>query len=116
MKSLSPTEMSQPRSRRLRKKLCVGEFRQFGLAIEATLAESCVDTNLLVDAWLDFIETRDWNFGGGLRYGTLTGFLCTDGRGSLTEIDREAVREWFEVHPQVVGVARCELKDAWHGW
>jgi len=116
MKSLSPAEQSKPRSRRLRKKLCVGEFQQFGLAIEATLTDPSVDNDPLIDAWLDFIEARDWNFGGGIRDGTLSGFLCADGRDSLTQADEALVRDWFEGHPQVVGVTRCDLKDAWHGW
>lgn len=48
----------------------MGEFQQFGLAIEATLTDPSVDNDPLIDAWLDFIEARDWNFGGGIRDGT----------------------------------------------
>lgn len=101
------------RSRRLRKKLHVGEFRELGFAVDIrvspALSDSAADT-----LWWQFIEeaieARGLAFGGGS-----SGFVTRAGRGSATEKDREAIRSWLDAQAGVEAVAVGPLEDAWYG-
>ena len=61
--------MAKTRSRRLRKKLHVGEFQQLGFLVEAELAKNA-DDEALVDSFLvQAIAPRNLSFGGwGIRW------------------------------------------------
>ncbi len=101
------------RTRRLRKKLRVGDFRELGFAVSLRLSRTLSDRDF-DDLWTRFIvhaiEARDLAFGGGQ-----DGFVTRAGRGSATEADREAVRAWLEAQPGVEAVTVGPLEDAWHG-
>ena len=119
MKDLSPAEAAKPRSRRLRKKLRVGEFQEFGFSIEAHLVPGDTPSfDEALGAWIAFVEAHGWGFGGGgiaasRRFG---GFVARAGRGTLTEGDRQAVEAWINGTPWVEEGRVGLLEDAWHGW
>ncbi len=75
-------------------------------------------THAALDAWIDFVESRNWLFGGGgaVGLGKLGGFVVKDGRGTLTEEDRTATDAWLKETAWVDGFQVGLLKDAWHGW
>lgn len=104
--------MAKHRSARLRKKLHVGEFQEFGFRFEAQAVDglSPEAAERLVDAFLDeAIESRGLLFGGWIS----GGFVCKDGRGSTSEADRSAVREWLETRTELKNVVVSDLVDAW---
>lgn len=104
--------MSPQRSRRLRKKLRVGEFRELGFNVSfqhrAGLAEAEMDR--FWDAFLlEAIESQGLEFGGGTE-----GFITVWGRGSATDIHRERVRAWLTARSEIESVSVGPLVDAWH--
>ena len=101
------------RSRRLRKKLRMGEFQELGFEVEVKLAAFVTpdDEDSFIDAFLsEIIEPRSLIFGGGVN----SGFVTHGGRASATEDDRESVRCWLLSRPEVESVAIGPLIDAWH--
>lgn len=101
------------RSRRLRKKLRIGEFQKHGFEVEAKLAGHLKPEkeDSFIDAFLsEIIEPRSLIFGGGLN----SGFVARGGRASATEDDRESVRSWLLSRPEVESVVIGPLVDAWH--
>ena len=119
MKELTPNQTSKPRKRRLRKKLYVGEFQEFGFSVEIHLVSGDAPTfDQALDAWIEFVESRGWLFGGGgsVDRRELGGFVVKDGRGTLAEDDRAAATAWLEEAAWVEGFRVGPLQDAWHGW
>jgi hypothetical protein len=99
LKNPTPAEATKPRSRRLRKKLHIGEFQEWGFSIEIRLTpgeESTFDQAL--DAWLGFVETHGWAFGGGgsVDERNFNGFVSRSDRGSLTEEDHQIAETWLK--------------------
>ncbi len=105
--------LNKPRSRRLRKKLRIGEFQELGFEVTITLREGRDETRLTA-FWDDFIrEALERN---GLAYGGgMSGFVTTVGLGSATEAHREAVLTWLRARPEVRAADVGPLIDAWHG-
>ncbi|MDE2593196.1 MAG: YggL family protein [Burkholderiales bacterium] len=102
--------MSKQRSRRLRKKLHVGEFQEFGLAYKATIKAGSNEV-VFVDTLLDeFIDPRGLEFGGW----AAGGFVSKSGPGSVTEEDRQALIEWLSKRPEVESVLMSGQLDAWY--
>lgn len=101
---------SRRRSRRLRKKLRVGEFREFGFAVGFRVSPA-LSTQGVDELWnrfiLDAIEARGLAFGGGQE-----GFVTKVGHGSATEADRDAVRAWLTARSGVDDVKVGPLEDA----
>jgi uncharacterized protein YggL (DUF469 family) len=117
MKILTRTEREKPRKRRLRKKLRVGEFQELGFEVRFTWrsdAEQDFDEKL--DAWIDFVESKGWAFGGGgsIEEKTIKGFIAKFGRGALREEDRLQAEKWFEEKEWIGSFEVGLLKDAWH--
>ncbi|MES2672101.1 MAG: YggL family protein [Pseudomonadota bacterium] len=108
--------MSKPipasRTRRLRKKLHVGEFQQLGFNVDFTLDRN-LPPNRNQRFWDSFIadpiEVNHLSFGGGE-----SGFVVPEGRDSATDAHRQAVRSWLQARPEVISVAIGPLVDAWH--
>lgn len=101
------------RSRRLRKKLRIGEFQEHGFEVEAKLAGHLMPEkeDSFIDAFLsEIIEPCSLIFGGGLN----SRFVAHGGRASATEGDRESVRSWLLPRPEVESVVIGPLIDAWH--
>lgn len=108
--------MSKPiptsRTRRLRKKLHVGEFRQFGFHIDFTLNRN-LPQNACEQFWNSFIA--DAIEAGRLSFaGSESGFIVPEGRASATDAQRQAVRSWLQARPEVISVDVGPLVDAWH--
>ena len=104
--------MAKHRTRRLRKKLHVGEFRQFGFDVSFRLPENLSQCDL-ASFWdrfiLEAIEANDLAFGGGT-----SGFVTGWGRATATNDHRQLVVSWLAAQPTVSGVVAGELIDAWH--
>ncbi len=102
------------RSRRLRKKLRVDEFQEFGFDInwtfDTSVSEEQIDT--LVDEFIAaVIEPRQLGFHGG-GHKEWEGIIATQAIGRCTEDDRTAVADFWKskaVSCVVVG----ELYDIW---
>lgn len=106
----SITTMAKQRSRRLRKKLHVGEFQEFGLAYKTRIKPGSNEV-VFVDALLDeLIDPRGLEFGGW----AAGGFVSKAGPGSLTEEDRLALIDWLGKRPEVEAVLMSGPLDAWY--
>lgn len=100
------------RSRRLRKKLRIGEFQQLGFAYEISWAGDAtviVQEQFLERLLAEVVEPRGLYLGGG----SDCGFVAAR-RGSATEDDRAAfeywVGNWSGISRQLIG----PLQDAWY--
>jgi hypothetical protein len=102
------------RSRRLRKKLRLGEFQELGFSVDITLRRQLTtdESDAFLDALvLDLIEPRSLAYGGGSN----GGFVVHERRGSATEADREAVVAWLRARKEVEEVEAGALVDVWYG-
>ena len=102
--------------RRLRKKLRVGEFREMGFSLRFVLPPD-LDEPAQMEFFDSFIgqaiEGNGLCYGGGCG-ATWDGFVAHAGRGTVTEQDRERVRQWLARHTRVSGLVVGTLVDAWH--
>lgn len=100
------------RSRRLRKKLHIGEFQRLGFEYDLTwMAPLSPETQeALLEALIDdFIEPRGLCLGGGLT----CGFIDAR-RASVTEEDRLAFQRWIHARPGLRTAQVGQLRDAWY--
>lgn len=107
------TPSNKQRSRRLRKKLHVGEFKQYGFHFEAELAPGVgpAAEEALVDVFLEeVVEARNLALGGW----ATGGFIAHYYAGSATDEDRQAVESWLSKRPEIKSVKFSPLVDAWH--
>lgn len=118
MKSLLPHEMDKPRSRRLRKKLRVGEFQEFGIDIQILFDKEIITLDSALNLWIEFIESKGWVFGGGGSENSelLSGFICQSNRGALGEHDLLAIRKWSDKQNWIKSTVTQQLQDAWHNY
>jgi uncharacterized protein len=103
--------------KRIRKKKRVGEFKELGFEVSATLRPGISDAELqgFVGRLLDFIEVRGLAFGGGAGFeGRLSGFVTRAGRGSTTEEDRQALATFLTGDAVINQQETGSLEDAWH--
>ena len=101
------------RSRRLRKKLRIGEFKELGFKFAAKIKPSITldMEDSLVSAFLsEIVDPRSLTFGGGISDGFITCF----GRGSVTEADRELILSWLVARPEIETARIGPLVEAWH--
>ena len=108
---VAPTKNKLPtRSRRLRKKLHVDEFREDGFHVRLVLRTlSAAEADRFWDDFLaEAIEARGLTYGGGEQ-----GFVAAL-RGSATEADRAAIRDWLAACPEVASAEIGPLVDEWH--
>ena len=106
------------RSRRLRKKLHVDEFQEFGFEV-AIRFEDSVDTEeavvAIVDHWLvDAMDKNGLMFGGASTHspGSLGGFISKSDRGTLTEEHRALIKDWLTAQDNVKNFKIGPLVDA----
>ncbi len=111
--SLYLPSRSKRRSRRLRKKRRLGEFKELGFPLAIQLVQGLND-DTQVTLWhaliVELIEPRGLAFGGGD-----SGYITRVGRNSATDEDRRAVVSWLRTRPEVVSVDAGPLEDAWYG-
>ena len=104
------------RSRRLRKKLYVDEFKVLGFNIDLKFVADSSEEDL--DAFFDeFLDSatykNDLIFGGGGTTEEFSGFIVPMERyKSATEDDRKLITEWLEKSSRVESVKVGELQDA----
>lgn len=101
------------RSKRLQKKLHIGEFQEQGFPVRFRLAPSSTpqEQDAFWSAFIgDVIEARGLAFGGGE-----DGYVVKAGRGSATPDDRAAVARWLDERADVEHVEVGALQDAWCG-
>ena len=113
MNTISPSP-NKRRSRRLRKKLRVGEFKEEGFEINFKFMAGLTNDeqlDILMKFITEAIESRNLSFGGGEN-----GFVTRTGRGSTTEEDRHAVSSWLLSCASIEQVRVNENEDAWYGW
>ncbi|MCE9678034.1 YggL family protein [Shewanella sp. AS1] len=102
------------RSRRLRKKLRIDEFQEFGFDVNWTFDDSVSEEQIdtIVDAFIDeVIEARKLGFHGG-GHKEWEGIIATQSIGKCTEEDRQAVNDFWKSQP-VKEVVVSELYDIW---
>ena len=100
------------RSRRLRKKLHIGEFQTLGFEYDLIWSEmpsSEVQERFIDQLLEEVIEPRSLSLGGG----TNCGFISAR-RGSATDEDRTAFETWLCQWPNVSLARVGELRDAWY--
>ncbi|MGE7992221.1 YggL family protein [Pseudomonas sp. NPDC089554] len=105
--------MATNRSRRLRKKLCVGEFQELGfelnLEFKEDLSEAAIDAFL--DAFLqDAMDANGLDYVGGDDFG----LVCLAKRGSVSEEQRSVVEAWLKARPELTKIEVSPLLDAWY--
>ena len=108
--------MAKTRTRRLRKKLRVDEFQEFGFDINWTFAESIseADIDISVDEFISqVIEPRNLGFHGG-GHKMWEGIIATQDIGKCTEEDVAAVKAFWEAK-KVPQLEVSALYDIWWG-
>jgi uncharacterized protein len=106
--------LSKRRSRRLRKKLHIAEFREEGFEISFRFRSGLSaehELEILTKFISEVIEARFLLFGGGGE----SGFVTRAGRGSTTDSDREAIGSWLRSCASIEHVVVGNNQDAWYG-
>src|SRR3990172_10932848 len=91
--------MPKERTRRLRKKLRIAEFTQFGFEVSFGLRSGLAEEEMtrFWDAFLlELIEPNGLAYAGGV-----SGFVSGWGRASASEPHRELVRAWLTARPYI---------------
>ena len=112
--SIKSPSLNKRRSRRLRKKLRVGEFKEEGFEINFKFKVGLTNEeqlDILMKFITEAIESRNLSSGGGEN-----GFVTRTGRGSTTDEDRQTVSSWLLSCTSVEQVRVNENEDAWYGW
>lgn len=102
------------RSRRLRKKLRVDEFKELGFDVAWQLKEdiSSAELDAFIDKFFDeVIQANGLGFGGEGDF-LWHGLICTQALGSCTDENRVAVEKWLNDNG-ATSVAVSELYDVW---
>jgi hypothetical protein len=102
------------RSRRLRKKLRIDEFQEFGFDVNWTFNDSVSEEQIdaIVDQFIaEVIEARKLGFHGG-GHKEWEGIIATQSIGKCSEADREAVNAFWKQQP-TTSVEISELYDIW---
>ncbi|MBS0467377.1 MAG: YggL family protein [Proteobacteria bacterium] len=109
--------MAQPpnkqRSRRQRKKMCIGEFQEFGFEYELKVKAALTpeQEEALMDRFVrELLIPRNLAAAGWVR----EGFVTTFERGSVTDDDRQAAHAWLAAQPEVGEATVSALMDAWY--
>lgn len=97
--------------KRLRKKLHLKEFKEFGFEViihhdQSLSAEQQVD---MLDHLIDFMEANNYQVGGSAE-----GAYITKRKGSINEQERQSIIEAIGTIEGVLSVTASPLTDAWH--
>ncbi len=111
------SNQQKTRTRRLRKKLRVGEFQELGFFIIFRFDSKLHTLDQALDHWIEFVESHSWGFsgGGGEESDILSGYMTSFERGSLGEVDRELACQWLDSQLGFTCIQCSTLSDAWHG-
>jgi uncharacterized protein len=96
--------------KRLRKKKHKGEFQEFGFQINLDLKPdfSLMETDLLIDEFIELIEQENLLFGGALS----DGFITAE-KGSVSDSNKIAIENWIHSKKGIILSYIFERKDAW---
>jgi len=102
------------RSRRLRKKLYVNEYRVYGFEVSLSfkeMDESALDPFL--DEMVDFVGSRNLMIAGGGGIDVFDAFVSSSDRyGSTSEEDRRVFSNWLKEKSLIKNVELGDLVDA----
>ena len=105
--------------KRLRKKYRVGEYQEFGFALELELAQEGKggEAPEMLQRFLnDAVEANQLCASGGGHGNKWQFFLCSCTRhGSVTEEQRQQVMNWLAGAPGLASHLVGPLVDAWYG-
>lgn len=104
-------EATKQMRKRLRKKLYLKEFQEMGFCVRFSHSE---DVEVFFNETIDFFEANNWNFCGRCSY-QWDGFIGAFGRYSLTDGDRERLKDWLNSKETVVEIKVGKLADCWYG-
>lgn len=105
--------LNRNRSKRLRKKLHVGEFQEMGFTVKLIFKPETTEDQkeAFFDKFLEeCIEANNLMLGGSYE----EFFLCKE-KGTCTEDDRLLLVNYLRPHPELYGSDIFELVDAWYG-
>lgn len=103
--------------KRLRKKLHKGEFQEFGFQMEVIFDPPLSDevNDEYIDRFLNMIEARTLEVGGGLGPDRWDGFIAGR-KGSAKNEDRDQVQKWIDENLKPKLIRMEELRDVWNRW
>jgi uncharacterized protein len=108
------TRTLKNKSKRVQKKLYLGDFAMLGFEISAKFAnedESEIDT--LIDDLMEFTETKNMGFGGGYTIKSVDGFISSSVLyNSPSEDDRLALEKWLRKQANLTDVEVGNFIDA----
>lgn len=102
---------------RQRKKQRVGEYRELGFHLVATLAEDLGSEgqDALLDAWLTRVDEAGVSFGGHFDgRSNLEGVVFPVGTVKIGEELRNELAGWLKARSEVKQLEASELIDLWH--
>lgn len=106
--------MASQRSRRLRKKMHIDEFKELGFSVGFSFPEGSSEEAIdkTVDALIaDVVDPHGLAFDGS-GYLQWQGLICLQKTGKCTEEHRELVRKWLEDR-KLNQIQVSELFDVW---
>ncbi len=104
---------TKKRSRRLSKKLHLGEFKEMGFEFSVDFKNTMPpeeEEALAICFISEAIEPRHLDLGGWVT----SGFIAYAGRGSVSEADRETISTWLHSRHEIKSVRVGQLVDAWY--
>ncbi|MCX8642419.1 MULTISPECIES: YggL family protein [unclassified Gilliamella] len=102
------------RSRRLRKKLHIEEFKELGFTVSWSFDEGTSEETIdsVVDQFIiEAIQANGLAYEGS-GYLSWQGIICTQKLGNCTDENRDVVTKWLENHG-LKNVKTSELIDIW---
>lgn len=105
------------KSRRIRKKLYLGEFAVYGMQLRCQLScETDQEYDQFTDELMAWLEARELCCICGASNGICDAVIMPESRyGKPSEADREALTQWLSEQSQVTGVELGELIDLNYG-
>ncbi|OBU29071.1 DUF469 domain-containing protein [Photobacterium kishitanii] len=105
------------KSKRLRKKLYLGEFAVFGFEVTFKVkVANDVEFDAFIDDIIEVVESRNLIAGGGGTLNDYSLFLCGDGRySSASESDRAYMKNWLEINACSNSIVIGDLVDGYYG-
>ena len=103
------------KTRRVQKKLYLGEFAVYGFEVSGKIAKES-DFDNFFDDFMEFIESRNLCFGGGYTKNFFDGFITSIERyGSANEEDRQEIESWLSSQDSLSDIKVDGLVDSNYG-
>lgn len=108
--------MAKTKSRRLRKKLHVGEYTELGFAVTFLYKNPLQDDEIVqfLDLFISSVIESNGLIYGGSCGNSFDGFVALEKRGSVTEEQRQKVKSWLESNSNLTGIEVGALTNAWY--